>query len=80
MSLALDIPIGDNTQEVVDKLNEQVLACGGRIYLTKDGFTRAEHFRAMEPRLSEFLRVKKQWDPEGKLRSAQSERLFGERT
>ena len=80
MSLALDIPIRENTQEVVDKLNEQVLACGGRIYLTKDGFTRAQHFRAMEPRLAEFLRVKKQWDPDGKLRSAQSERLFGEGT
>jgi decaprenylphospho-beta-D-ribofuranose 2-oxidase len=79
MSLALDIPIRDDTQEVIDKLNERVIACGGRIYLTKDGFTRAAHFRAMEPaRLDAFLRVKKQWDPEGKLKSAQSERLFGE--
>jgi decaprenylphospho-beta-D-ribofuranose 2-oxidase len=80
MSLALDIPIRANTQEVVDALNEQVLACGGRIYLTKDGFTRAAHFRAMDPRVAAFMRVKKQWDPEGKLKSAQSERLFGEGT
>ena len=28
-----------------------MIAEGGRIYLAKDTFTRAEHFRAMEPRL-----------------------------
>jgi decaprenylphospho-beta-D-ribofuranose 2-oxidase len=77
MSLALDIPIRDNTREVIDRLNEHVLACGGRIYLTKDGFTRPEDFRAMEPRLDAFLSVKQKWDPENRIRSAQSERLFG---
>jgi decaprenylphospho-beta-D-ribofuranose 2-oxidase len=78
MSLALDIPIRDDTQAVIDKLNEVVISCGGRIYLTKDGFTRAEHFRAMDPRIPEFLAVCRQWDPERRIRSAQSERLFGE--
>jgi decaprenylphospho-beta-D-ribofuranose 2-oxidase len=77
MSVALDIPIGNNIQQVIDRLNEHVIACKGRIYLTKDGFTRPEHFRAMEPRLEAFLAVKRRWDPENKLRSAQSERLFG---
>jgi decaprenylphospho-beta-D-ribofuranose 2-oxidase len=80
MSMALDIPINRRTQEVIDKLNERVLALGGRIYLAKDGFTRAEHFRAMEQaRLDAFLEVKRRWDPQGKLRSAQSVRLFGEK-
>jgi hypothetical protein len=32
----------------------------------------------MEPRLAEFLRVRRRWDPEGRLRSAQSVRLFGD--
>jgi decaprenylphospho-beta-D-ribofuranose 2-oxidase len=77
MSLALDIPINENTQNVIDQLNEHVLAVGGRIYLTKDGLTRREHFRAMEPRLERFLEVKRKWDPTNRLRSAQSERLFG---
>ena len=36
------------------KLNEFVIATGGRIDLTKDRFTRPEHFRAMEPRLEKF--------------------------
>jgi decaprenylphospho-beta-D-ribofuranose 2-oxidase len=80
MSVALDIPIRANTQEVIDRLNEHVLACGGRIYLTKDGFTRALHFRRMEPRLPAFLAEKKRWDPQGRLQSAQSRRLFGEST
>jgi FAD/FMN-containing dehydrogenase len=51
---------------------------GGRIYLAKDAFTRAEHFRAMEPRLSDWLAIRRRWDPAGRLRSAQSVRLFGD--
>ncbi len=77
ISLALDIPIGPNTQQVVDRLNQQVLACGGRIYLAKDGMTRAEDFRAMEPRVERFLEVKHKWDPEFHIHSAQSDRIFG---
>lgn len=79
VSLALDIPIRDNVQQVIDALNERVLACGGRFYLAKDGFTRREHFIAMEPRLARFLDVKRKWDPHNQIRSAQSERLFGDR-
>ena len=78
MSLALDLPIGDKTQEVVDRLNQTVIALGGRIYLTKDGMTRPEDFRAMDPRVDAFLGVRRKYDEEGKLRSAQSVRLFGE--
>lgn len=78
MSLALDIPIDTRTQQTIDLLNERVIACGGRIYLTKDGFTQPQHFRAMDPRLDAFLAVKRKWDPENKLKSAQSVRLFGD--
>ncbi len=78
MSIALDIPIKENTQKVIDRLNERVIACRGRIYLTKDGFTRPADFRAMEPRLERFLALQRTWDPDHTLRSAQSERLFGE--
>jgi decaprenylphospho-beta-D-ribofuranose 2-oxidase len=78
MSLALDIPIRHDTQAVIDRLNQTVLELGGRIYLTKDGFTRAEDFRKMEPRLDEFLAIRRKYDPAGNLRSAQSRRLFGD--
>jgi decaprenylphospho-beta-D-ribofuranose 2-oxidase len=79
ISIALDIPIRDDTPALVDALNERVIAEGGRIYLAKDQFTSPEHFRAMEPRLQEWTCVRRRWDPEGRLRSAQSVRLLGDR-
>lgn len=78
-SIAVDMAVTPGIQKIVDALNEFVIEVGGRIYLTKDSFTRPEHFRAMEPRLPAFLALKRKWDPAGKLRSAQSVRLFGER-
>lgn len=78
ISIALDIPVRDSTQGLVDALNEQVIREGGRIYLTKDQFTRADHFKAMEPRLEHFLDVRRKWDPTHRIRSAQSVRLFGD--
>ena len=77
ISIALDLPMRDDTQALVDRMNEQVIAEGGRIYLAKDALTRPEHFRAMEARLDRFLAVRRTWDPEGRIRSAQSVRLFG---
>jgi decaprenylphospho-beta-D-ribofuranose 2-oxidase len=79
ISIALDIPIRDGTQALVDALNEVVIAEGGRIYLAKDQFTRREHYRAMEPRLPEWQRIRRHWDPEGRLRSAQSVRILGDK-
>ena len=78
-SIALDLPIRDGTQALVDALNELVIAEGGRVYLAKDALTRGEHYRAMEPRLDAFLAVRRKWDPEGRLRSAQSVRILGDR-
>jgi FAD/FMN-containing dehydrogenase len=59
-------------------MNEFVISVGGRIYLTKDTLTRPEHFLAMEPRLQEFLDVKRRWDPHNRFRSTQGDRLFGQ--
>ncbi len=78
-SIAVDMAVSPDIQRVVDRLNEFVIATGGRIYLTKDRFTRAEHFRAMEPRLDAFLAAREKWDPKRRLRSAQSVRIFGDR-
>jgi len=77
-SIALDIPVRDDTQSLVDTLNEFVIGEGGRIYLAKDAFTRPEHFRAMEPRLDRFTAGRERWDPSRRLRSAQSVRLLGD--
>lgn len=78
ISIALDIAIRNDTRALVDLLNEQVIAEGGRIYLAKDSFTRPEHFRAMEPRLDRWLALRREWDPQVRLRSAQSVRIFGD--
>lgn len=78
-SIAVDMAVTPDTQRIVDSLNELVIEAGGRIYLTKDRFTRAEHFRAMEPRLDRFMALREKWDPERRLRTAQSVRLFGDR-
>jgi FAD/FMN-containing dehydrogenase len=77
-SVAIDMAVSADLQRIVDRLNEFVIAAGGRIYLTKDRFTRPEHFRAMEPRLPRFLALRDKYDPHRRLRSAQSRRLFGD--
>jgi decaprenylphospho-beta-D-ribofuranose 2-oxidase len=77
-SIAIDMAVSPDIQRIVDSLNEFVIAARGRIYMTKDRFTRAEHFRAMEPRLPSFLAAREKWDPQRRLRSAQSVRLFGD--
>ncbi len=62
----------------MDRLNEFVIAAEGRIYLTKDRFTRAVQLRAMEPRLPVFMAPREKRDPKRGLRSAESRRLFGD--
>jgi len=76
ITFAIDFPVRPWTQGLIDALNDLVLAEGGRIYLAKDTFTRRDHFAKMEPRLAGWQAVRRRWDPEGRLRSAQSERLL----
>ena len=78
ISIAIDFAIRDDTPELVATLNEFVIREGGRVYLTKDTFTTPEHFAAMEPRLEEFQRIRRQWDPDLQIRSAQSVRMLGD--
>lgn len=79
VSVALDLPVRDDLQDLVDTLNAFVLDVGGRIYLTKDGFSRAEHVAAMEKeRLPAFDAVRRRYDPDRTLRSALSVRLLGD--
>lgn len=78
ISIAVDLPIRRHTQALVDELNEHVIGEGGRMYLTKDTFTRPEHFAAMEPRLATFQDIRRRWDPNLLLRSAQSVRVLND--
>ncbi|MEK6237532.1 MAG: FAD-binding oxidoreductase [Planctomycetales bacterium] len=79
LSLALDIPFREKrAQQLVDAMNALVLDAGGRVYLAKDALTRRQDFQAMEPRLDAWNAARRRWDPQGKLRSAQSVRLLGD--
>jgi len=74
-TVALDLPVRDDTQSIVDTLNAHLIELGGRIYLAKDRFTRAADYRRMDKRIEAWRAVKQKYDPLGRLRSAQSARL-----
>jgi len=74
-SVALDLPVRDDTQKVVDTLNAHLIELGGRVYLAKDRFTRAADYRRMDRRIDNWKAIKQKYDPQGRLRSAQSARL-----
>jgi FAD/FMN-containing dehydrogenase len=78
VSVAVDLPVRRDTQRVIDALATATIAEGGRVYLAKDGFVRREDFARLEPRLAEFTRARRRFDPAGRLRSAQSARLLDE--
>ncbi|MCB0922770.1 MAG: decaprenylphosphoryl-beta-D-ribose oxidase, partial [Actinobacteria bacterium] len=75
-TLALDIPTDvPGLSTLLDAMDADVAAAGGRIYLTKDSRMAPETFRAMYPRAAEFAAVRDRVDPERKFRSDLSARL-----
>jgi decaprenylphospho-beta-D-ribofuranose 2-oxidase len=72
----VDLPVtGPGLLSHLDEMDDCVLDFGGRVYLAKDARLAPHRFRAMYPRLSEWLRVKHAVDPRGRFRSNLSARL-----
>lgn len=74
-TLALDFAVRPGLFSFLDRLDQMVLAYGGRLYLTKDARMSAETFRRSYPTAERFLEIVRAVNPSGKLRSLQSERV-----
>jgi decaprenylphospho-beta-D-ribofuranose 2-oxidase len=75
-TLALDFPARTpGLAALLDWLDEQVLAAGGRVYLAKDGRVRPLVFEAMYPRAGEFRGLRAGIDPHRRFASDLSRRL-----
>ncbi len=64
-TFAIDFPIRPGTVALLRRLDAMILDAGGRIYLGKDSYVEPETFRAMYPRLDEWLAIKAKYDPRG---------------
>jgi FAD/FMN-containing dehydrogenase len=80
-SLALDFKVTEKKRKVLwelcGKMNDLVLAHGGRFYFAKDATLRPQDFKAFlgEETLKKFVELKKKYDPENILQTDLSRRL-----
>ncbi|PCG87526.1 decaprenylphosphoryl-beta-D-ribose oxidase [Streptomyces sp. WZ.A104] len=75
-TLALDLPAAlPSLARLLDGLDEEVAAAGGRVCLAADSRMRPETAAAMYPRLAEFRELREALDPTGAFRSDLSRRL-----
>ena len=75
-TLALDFPLRSGvTVPFLHRLDAEVAAAGGRVYLAKDAVLQRRDFETMYPQIDHFRAIKEKYDPANLFRSAQSTRL-----
>jgi decaprenylphospho-beta-D-ribofuranose 2-oxidase len=75
-TLALDLPArGSALGPLLDELDREVAAAGGRVYLAKDSRLDPDLVPAMYPRLADWQARQRRIDPDGVLRSDLGRRL-----
>ncbi len=75
-TLALDFPVRPGLLEFLDELDQVVLRYGGRLYMSKDARMKPEVLQSGYPELDKFKEIVRKYDPDGKIHSIQSDRLF----
>jgi decaprenylphospho-beta-D-ribofuranose 2-oxidase len=74
-TMTVDFPIRQGLAEFCDRLDEQVLDAGGRLYLAKESRTSAVTLHRMYPRIDEWRKIRAAADPDGIFASDLSRRL-----
>ena len=75
-TLALDFPVKADLLEFLDELDQIVLQYGGRLYMSKDARMKPDVLRRGYPDLKKFKDIVRKYNPDGKIHSIQSDRLF----
>jgi decaprenylphospho-beta-D-ribofuranose 2-oxidase len=74
-TLAIDFPVTKALHAFTPKLDERVLAAGGRLYLGKDAMLNEQMFKRMYPQHHEWMAIKHKYDPANEFSSDISRRL-----
>ncbi len=75
-TLALDFSVRPGLLEFLDGLDQVVLRYGGRLYMSKDARMKPEVLQSGYPDLGKFKDIVRKYNPEAKIHSLQSDRLF----
>lgn len=74
-TFAIDFPVTPQLKAFTRKLDQMVLDMGGRIYLGKDAYLDEATFKAMYPQHTEWLKIKKKYDPSNMFSSDLARRI-----